>query len=141
MNNARPLIFYLIFNLGVAFIFSDIFDEYSYNSPEPPRVSSQESDDTEYNVVFEVPLNILIDCLNIFGTAGTASTNTTSNKYKKWKKVNDDSDHDNGGDDGIWRKKRNNDRGIESYFGSGSEKRTSMRMTYLSPGYPLTLLL
>lgn len=99
------------------------------------------------NAAFEIPLNTLIECLNIFGTAGPASTNSSAGKYKKWRKAGDDSDHDDG-DEGRARGGRSNGannsgvgaRGIESYFG-GSEKRTGMRMTYAGAGYPLTLLM
>ncbi|KAF8061634.1 Rad1/Rec1/Rad17 [Lyophyllum atratum] len=128
--------------LGTAFIFSDTFDEYAYRSENPAVESSQGSEDVDLadNVAFEVPLNTLIECLNIFGTAGAASTNVSSgNKYKKWKKAGEDSDH--GDDDergGRGRSAAN--RGIDTYFTGGSE-RTGMRMTYAGAGHPLTLLL
>ena len=91
------------------------------------------------NAAFEIPLNTLIECLNIFGTAGPASTNTSnSGKYKKWKKAGEDSDHD---DDDEGGRGRGNARGIDSYFGGGSERRTGLRMSYAGTGYPLTLLM
>ncbi|RDB24017.1 Cell cycle checkpoint protein RAD1 [Hypsizygus marmoreus] len=125
--------------LGTAFIFSDVFDEYCYRSENPPVVASQDSQDSEIvdNTAFEVPLNTLIECLNIFGTAGSTSANVTTSKFKKWKKAGDDSDND---DDGG-RGRSAGGRGIDSYFGGGSEKRTGMRLTYAGAGYPLTLLL
>lgn len=89
------------------------------------------------NAAFEIPLNTLIECLNIFGTAGPASTTSTAGKYKKWRKAGDDSDDDDGRSNGA---NTSGARGIESYFG-GSEKRTGMRMTYVGAGYPLTLLM
>ncbi|KAF5386954.1 hypothetical protein D9615_001940 [Tricholomella constricta] len=127
--------------LGTAFIFSDIFDEYAYRSENSPAVSSQSSDDVDMadNVAFEVPLNTLIECLNIFGTAGPASTNgSNANKFKKWKKPGDDSDNDDDGDRGG--RGKSGSRAIDSYF-NGSEKGTGMRMTYAGAGNPLTLLL
>jgi cell cycle checkpoint protein len=133
---------------GTAFIFADIFDEYSYRSENPaPTPQSQDSQNGEQldNAAFEIPLNTLIECLNIFGTAGPASTNANgTGKYKKWKKTGEDSDHDDeneGGGGGGRGRNGGNARGIESYFAGGSEKRTGMRMTYAGSGYPLTLLM
>lgn len=130
---------------GTAFIFADIFDEYAYSSENPalapPSQDSQNGEQMD-NAAFEIPLNTLIECLNIFGTAGPASTNTNSSgKYKKWKKAGEDSDHDDDDEGGRGRGNHGNARGIESYFGGGSEKRTGMRMTYAGTGYPLTLLM
>ncbi|KAG6887293.1 hypothetical protein C0995_016373 [Termitomyces sp. Mi166 len=121
--------------LGTAFVFSDIFDEYSYHSDVVQ--SSQESDDAEINVGFEIPLSTLIECLNIFGTAGAPPANAGT-KYKKWKKTGNDSDHDD--DDDRGGRGRTGARGLDTYF-SGSDKKTGMRLTYAGPGDPLTLLL
>ncbi|KAH0584433.1 Cell cycle checkpoint protein RAD1 [Termitomyces sp. J132] len=121
--------------LGTAFVFSDIFDEYSYQSDAIQ--SSQESEGAEINVGFEIPLNTLIECLNIFGTAGAPPTNA-SIKYKKWKKAGNDSDHDD--DDDRRGRGRSEARGLDAYF-SGPDKRTGMRLTYVGPGNPLTLVL
>lgn len=130
--------------LGTAFIFADIFDEYSYHSENPASaLPSQDSQNDEQldNAAFEIPLNTLIECLNIFGTAGPASMITNSSgKYKKWKKAGEDSDHDED-DEGGRGRGNGNARGIESYFGGGSDKRTGMRMSYAGTGYPLTLLI
>ncbi|KAG6918017.1 hypothetical protein DXG01_016869 [Tephrocybe rancida] len=122
--------------LGTAFVFSEIFDEYSYHSDTIQ--SSQDSEDAEVNVGFEIPLNTLIECLNIFGTAGAPPANTGT-KFKKWKKTGDDSDHDD--DDDRGGRARNGARGLDTYLSGGSEKRTGMRLTYAGPGNPLTLLL
>ncbi|KAG6865679.1 hypothetical protein C0991_000449, partial [Blastosporella zonata] len=119
-----------------AFVFSDIFDEYSYHSDA--LESSQDSEDDEVNVGFEIPLNTLIECLNIFGTAGAPPANTGT-KFKKWKKSGDDSDHDE--DDDRGGRGRSTARGLDPYFSGSSEKRTGMRLTYGGPGQPLTLLL
>ncbi|KAG5642405.1 hypothetical protein DXG03_002837 [Asterophora parasitica] len=124
--------------LGTAFIFSDIFDEYAYHSESPSIEASQSSEDADLvdNVAFEIPLNTLIECLNIFGTAGPAPPNASSNtnKFKKWKKPGDSDNEDD--DRGV----RGGSR-IDSYFTGGSEKGTGMRMTYAGSGNPLTLLL
>ncbi|KAJ6606366.1 Rad1/Rec1/Rad17 [Mycena vulgaris] len=113
--------------LGTAYIFAHVFDEYTYNS-ESTAVphGSQNSDSEEDDAAFEIPLNTLIECLNIFGTAGSS--------FKKWKRADDPRGrrHSNGGSSA---------KGIDQYFGSTSEKGTGMRMSYAGSGYPLTLLI
>lgn len=125
---------------GTAFIFSDIFDEYVYRSEHPQNGGDDDMRPTQFtqyqevdNVAFEVPLNTVIDCLNIFGTAGPApSGNTKDGGNKRWRKRNEGSDHDSG-DEGRGRR-------IEP-LSAVSEKQTGMRMTYTGSGYPLTLLM
>ena len=156
--------------LGTAFIFSEVFDEYTYH-PEPsppqalkpqkpkprqadPNASGTESDsengeDKEEldNAAFEIPLNTLIECLNIFGTAGPMNAMATNSgtsggggtapsnnkQAKKWRRVGD------GDSDGEGRA---GGRGLEAYFGPGAgEKRTGMRLSYPGAGYPLTLIM
>lgn len=113
--------------LGTAYVFQDMFEEYTYQ-PEPPQTQSstpRPRTDTEITA-FEIQLNTLLECLNIFGTAGSA----TSSKTKKWRKNGDDTGGDNVNDDGP----------IDRYFASG-EKGTAMRMSYSGSGYPLTLFM
>jgi cell cycle checkpoint protein len=179
--------FYFVKFQGMAFIFADIFDEYTFH-PEPrpvpqiraqperatkgkgkqkqdvPVVSETESEsddnpkdsdwknssqpgparndgdeDESDNAAFEIPLNTLIECLNIFGTAGPSagltSTGAKGHGGRGWHRSNGndaDSDHEDRGE-------RRRD-GLEAFFG-GQEKRTSMRMSYLGAGYPLTLIM
>ncbi|KAF7353721.1 Cell cycle checkpoint protein RAD1 [Mycena venus] len=136
--------------LGTAYIFADVFDEYTYNaeSPAAPQDSQNSEPEEEDNSAFEIPLNTLIECLNIFGTAGAsgsgAAAGGTTGKYKKWKRAGEDSDHDGDDDHGRGRRTSNGTsggKGIEHYFGNGSEKGTGMRMTYAGSGFPLTLLI
>ena len=167
----------------MAFIFAEIFDEYTFH-PEPPPapqiraqperatkkstkgkgkqkqdepdISETESEsennakDSDWkntedlprrdedeeepdNTAFEIPLNTLIECLNVFGTAGPSTSMTSSGgKGRGWYRNNADSDHEDRGE-------RRRD-GLEAFFG-GQEKRTSMRMSYLGAGYPLTLIM
>lgn len=174
----------------MAFIFSDIFDEYTFH-PEPkpaPRIRAQperatkskktkgkqkqcisetesesddnakdsdwknseaptqprrargdDEDDESDNVAFEIPLNTFIECLNIFGTAGpsTSSSGAGGKGGRGWHRpngnnANADSDHEDRGE-------RRRD-GLDAYFG-GQEKRTSMRMSYMGAGYPLSLIM
>ena len=153
--------------LGTAFIFSEVFDEYTYHSEHSPRAvrppkskqrqidpnaSGTESDlengedkaqaEEPDNAAFEIPLNTLIECLNIFGTAGTMNPTTSgfsggassNNKQtKKWRRTGE------GDSDGEGRL---GGRGLEAYFGPGvGEKRTGMRLSYPGAGYPLTLIM
>ncbi|KAF8655860.1 hypothetical protein AX16_002943 [Volvariella volvacea WC 439] len=128
--------------LGTAYIFAEIFDEYAYHSENPrhrnlPSQQSQIDEDEIDNAAFEVPLNTIIECLNIFGTAGTASSGGSS--HKRWKRPGGgNSDEDSGDKDGGGARGRGP---IDQYFGSGSEKRTGMRMSYAGPGHPLTLII
>ncbi|KAF8916036.1 repair protein Rad1/Rec1/Rad17-domain-containing protein [Mucidula mucida] len=78
--------------LGTAFIFSGIFDEYE-------TTTDDHDDDDEDSAAFEIPLNTLIECLNIFGTAGgssyTGSSSGGGGKVTRWRRVGgDDSDGD-----------------------------------------------
>lgn len=155
--------------LGTAFIFSEVFDEYTYHAEPPPRAAARpqkhkprqadpnasgtesDSEDGENNeeldnAAFEIPLNTLIECLNIFGTAGAmnamaASSGSSggggappnSKQAKKWRRVGD------GDSDGEGRA---GGRGIDAYFGpNAGEKRTGMRLSYPGVGYPLTLIM
>jgi len=104
--------------LATAFVFKDMFEEYTYH----PEASQQRAVN---NAAFEIPLNTLIECLNIFGT----STISTTSKTKKWKQNAED-----GGMD------YDNDRTgpLDRYFPSPG-KGTAMRMSYDGTGYPLTL--
>ena len=154
--------------LGTAFIFSEAFDEYTYHAEPPsppararPRKSKQDqtdpnasrtesdSDDKSEpeeldNAAFEIPLNTLIECLNIFGTAsainamaaisgssGGGGSSSNNKQAKKWRRAGDGNSDDEG-----------RGRGLEAYFGpSAGEKRTGMRLSYPGAGYPLTLIM
>ncbi|KAH9890604.1 Rad1-domain-containing protein [Cubamyces lactineus] len=133
---------------ATAFVFSHVFDEFIYN-PDAARPSqrsqlSQNDEDDELTATaFEIPLNTLMDCLNIFGTASLAPG--TSQK----KKAHEDGDDSDGG---RARGERPNGKGkgradtddaggnarLDQWFAPG--KGTGMRMSYAGPGHPLTLL-
>ena len=185
----------------MAFIFSDIFDEYAFHPerPSPPKVREQppratknvkskrnhektssevsetesesegdnvvkdsdwrnsegtsqrtrardgetrdDTDEEPVNVAFEIPLNTFIECLNIFGTAGPSSGAVSASGVGRghgWRRANENND-DLEIDDGGGRR-----GGLDAYFAAaagGQEKRTSMRMSYFGPGYPLTLIM
>ncbi|KAL0577082.1 checkpoint clamp complex protein Rad1 [Marasmius crinis-equi] len=131
--------------LGTAYIFSDVFDEYEYHGE-----SVEEEQDTQqeaYNSAFEIHLNTLIECLNIFGTAG-GSGGSGSGKHVQWKQAgageeqNSSGDEDAGDGKGKSRKKtaQGGNTSLDLFF-TKSERKTSMRMSYLGSGYPLTLLI
>ncbi|EPQ58545.1 Rad1-domain-containing protein [Gloeophyllum trabeum ATCC 11539] len=112
---------------GTAFVSDHVFDEYQYND-EGFLPASQDSDSAPA-LGFEIRLNTLLECLNIFGTAGTASLSSNS-KSKKQRR----NDHDGDSDE-------NNRHGpLDKYF-TANTGGTGMRMSYAGPGHPLTLIL
>lgn len=121
---------------ATSYIYPDHFDEWSYNvdglEAAPSQLSAPDVD--RESTTLEIPLNTLIECLNIFGTANISSSSTSS-KHKKWRRASDGSD-DERGEEG----RPANANRLDQYFGS-NEKRTSMRLSYAGPGHPLTLIL
>jgi cell cycle checkpoint protein len=112
-----------------------MFDEFNYH-PEAPQGGSQQPQSQQHEdpqsdndvTKFEIPLNTLIECMNIFGSSGISATS----KSKKWRKKG----HDDGGQD------NDDDRRtgpLHNFF--SSEKGTSMRMSYRGSGHPLTLFM
>ncbi|KAG9318174.1 Rad1/Rec1/Rad17 [Chiua virens] len=137
--------------LATSYIYRDHFDEWSYTPdrfhPAISQRTQQAPDHDPGSTTFEIPLTTLIECLGIFGTANM-STHSSGPKPKKWRREEDASDDDRGNTKGKGRDVQSNDpqqgnsaRGLEHFFGAGNEKRTSMRLLYAGPGYPLTLLL
>ncbi|PPQ67670.1 hypothetical protein CVT25_012698 [Psilocybe cyanescens] len=207
--------------LGTAFIFADVFDEYTFHAEPPPRprlhekpssrpkrqakqklesatgkgqgalsfseteseseeesnkpqdqreYQQEEEEEDEYpeNAAFEIPLNTLIECLNIFGTAGPATGNINSSsgaavdgdrgegagrrgrgrggnragQGRGWPNRNEGNSDGENGEDRDGEGANPGQRGLDAYFGTGgSEKRTSMRLSYPGGGYPLTLII
>lgn len=83
--------------------------------------------------VFEVQLDVLLECLNIFGTAGgnlLPKSGPSESKARAGK-----SKGGKGGKDWVDL----NANRIENYF--ASSKATALRMSYQGEGWPLTLLL
>ncbi|KAH8834046.1 Rad1/Rec1/Rad17 [Flagelloscypha sp. PMI_526] len=131
-----------------------LFDEYEYvsqNGAKRESISTSQpseldedmdaEDELEENESFEFPINTFLECLNIFGSAGGAIGGST-NAFKRWRKDGEPDDAEEIGSDKPDPAAAGTRR-IETYFGggSGSEKRTGMRMTWYGDGYPLTLLL
>lgn len=123
---------------ATAWIFSDIFDEYVYSPGNPQNdelMQSTQDNETE-STSFEMPLNTVIDCLNIFGTAATSGSGGSGGK-KGWKKQGEGSDNESGDEHEI----RQRGNRIEPLNPNASEKHTGMRLTYVGAGHPLTLLM
>ncbi|KIJ69664.1 hypothetical protein HYDPIDRAFT_106321 [Hydnomerulius pinastri MD-312] len=134
--------------LATSYIYPDHFDEWSYTAPllplsQPAPSPSPSQSSIDSSTSFEIPLGTLIECLNIFGSAnmGGVGGGGGASKGKKWRR-----DDDVIGSDDEHQGRRGNASGngrLETYFGAGggNEKRTSMRLTYVGSGHPLTLLL
>lgn len=139
--------------LATAYIQSAIFDSFIYNaepfpttssSSEPPT-STQSSAPTsqppaqpqDIYAQFEVPLNPLLECLNIFGTAGPLPSSSNP-QHKKWKKASSSADAGSDQDAAM-----DVDKGkLDQYLvGGGDSKGSGMRMTYVAPGHPLMLII
>ncbi|KIP02645.1 hypothetical protein PHLGIDRAFT_78869, partial [Phlebiopsis gigantea 11061_1 CR5-6] len=142
--------------LGTAYIFSEAFDQYIYNPNAGTAASATQGSEQEQvqdpppNAAIEIPINTLVECLNIFGTAGlSSSSNSKETKTRRWRRVGEESDHEGGANDGPSDRRRGAGGGagaapsdnsrIDQFF--GAEKRTGMRMSYAGPGYPLTFLI
>ncbi|CAA7265340.1 unnamed protein product [Cyclocybe aegerita] len=116
------------------------------------RKQTREDDDAPPSTAFEIPLNTVLECLNIFGTVGASATNVSSGggsggreggagrgQGRGWRR---DHNHDDNNDSDAERGGRREGRGIEAYFtGAGSEKKTGMRLSYAGSGYPLTMII
>ncbi|GBE82696.1 hypothetical protein SCP_0410810 [Sparassis crispa] len=129
--------------LGTAYIFRDVFDDYTYNpealSSSQDSSQKEDEDEEQRNTAFEIPLNTFIECLNVFGTAGGVATTP---KFRQWRR-DDDLDRDERNDDEAGpsdraRSKASGNARIDQFF--DSEKGTGMRMSYAGAGYPLSML-
>ncbi|WWC89735.1 uncharacterized protein L201_004660 [Kwoniella dendrophila CBS 6074] len=105
---------------AIAWIPTNLFTSFTFNPlPEP--------------ATFELSLDALLQCLNIFGNAGStvgASTSTSSSSKPKRRWAGE-------GEVAV-------DDENEDYVASsrkGKEKRTGMRMEWKGPGYDLSILL
>ncbi|KAI5825395.1 Rad1-domain-containing protein [Schizophyllum commune Tattone D] len=114
--------------LGVAYIWSGIFDEFTYTAPDP--------EDLDTGAAFEVPLSTVLECLNIFGSAGPGAASSSA-AHKKWRRAEDEEE----GEDGDGAGRRRGGKGIEHYIGASGDNRTGMRLSFLGEGHPMVLLL
>ncbi|KAG6334883.1 hypothetical protein ID866_4207 [Astraeus odoratus] len=134
--------------LATSYIYSDHFDEWNYSVDIIRPVSSQLSDadnDPSYTS-FEIPLNTLIECLNIYGTATMPSSGGGS-AHKKWHREGDRSDDERYEEHQDVRQQARDASAvpassrIDQYFGGGNDKRTRARLSYGGAGHPLTVWL
>lgn len=117
-----------------------MFDEYKYNpliqEDQPSQVSENDADPS---TMFEISLDTLLECLNIFGTGFSAISQFAleNRKKKSWKRESDES-----GEDRPRRKKGpKGNATLDQYFSSVGGKKTGMRLSYRGAGYPLVLIL
>lgn len=100
---------------ATAWIPTNIFSSYTYADDAEPEC-------------FEISLDALLQCLNIFGSAGGGSGATARlpsvGKKRRWAGEGEDQEEED-----EWR------------FQSKREKRTGMRLTWSGPGSPLSVLL
>ncbi|KAI9637818.1 putative DNA repair protein Rad1 [Dioszegia hungarica] len=105
---------------AIAYIPTNLFQTFTYAPPD---------DDAP---AFEISLDSLLQCLNIFGNAGSAGSGSALNnmggkKQRRWA-----GEGEGGGDD---------DTSFSSGRGGGRERRTGMRMTWAGHGEPLSMFL
>ena len=121
--------------LATAFIEKTVFDEFKYTHPD------DDGDGVNDITALEFPLDTLIECLNIFGSA-TGSVGGQISQKKRWKKPGEESGDDDNVDEQNDRPGRSRENGkIDQYFANKSGKSTGMKLSYIGEGYPLTLLL
>lgn len=124
-------------------------------APRNPHVMQRDEDDEDevvpgnYTTAFQINLNVLVDCLNIFGTAGpvTAPSAATHKKWTKPVQGGGGAEDNQNSDDGEGPPRRG---GVNGGGGPGQrdlqpvrlggqmgDKKTSVRLTYSGDGYPL----
>lgn len=115
----------------------DLFEDFTYT---PENVEEPTTD-----TVFSFQLNILLECLNIFGTASGSASGFTSGTRQAWRRTDEESDNEdivNGQRNGTRGRPQNNANGrIDSFFPRADGKGTGMRLSYAGEGYPLVILL
>lgn len=113
---------------ATAWIPTNLFDVFTYTPPPSQEDGETPSDEPS---CFEISLDALLQCLNIFGNAGPAAGITSSIRSKR--KFAGEVDPQTGGD---------LDAGGEDARGLTRNKgRTGMRMSWRGPGYDLEMLL
>ncbi|KIK54531.1 hypothetical protein GYMLUDRAFT_249463 [Collybiopsis luxurians FD-317 M1] len=135
--------------LGTAYVFADVFDEFTYHPEVTEGQSSQQptiqEEETDYCSAFEISLNTFMECMNIYGTASGSSSK--SGKLKPFKNYGDESNGPESDDDQAEGAQDRGDKrskpggGRSEHFFGGSERGTGMRLTYIGPGFPLTVTL
>ena len=103
------------------------FDEYEYSPVDDGDIAVP-------STTFEIALDTLLECLNVFGSGGGTILPAPSEKNGKrgWHNKGDDEDNDD---------RPNRTGALKTSWNKGAEKVTMMKMTYQDTGYPLTLIL
>ncbi|TXT13614.1 hypothetical protein VHUM_00981 [Vanrija humicola] len=99
---------------ATAWVPANLFTDFTFTDEDP--------------ACFEISLDALLQCLNIFGNAGGGAGVVPaigSGKKRRWAGEGEERDDD----DGAWRGAK------------GRERRTGMRLTWLGTGFPLSILL
>ncbi|KAG8688680.1 ssDNA endodeoxyribonuclease [Ceratobasidium sp. 394] len=120
--------------LANAYIPYTIFSSYIFNPPPTNPGTSQDSD-SQPAAIFEVQLDVLLECLNIFGTAGGNLMTKAGGGGGGEPKTKGKGQAKGKGRDTVDL----NVNRLDNYF--TSSKATALRMSYQGEGYPLTLLL
>ena len=132
--------------LGHAYIPVSIFDEFVFH-PESHSTTSNsgsQSAPMAHSSVFEIPLDALLECLNIFGSGAPVYSSNNGGRGK-WR--GDPHDEDDGPASGRrpqgGRTIDLNTGGtrLDQYFQPTDSRKTTMRMSYAGIGNPLTFLL
>jgi cell cycle checkpoint protein len=141
----------LVFMQGTAYIPINIFDEFIFKpervNPENDHLTASQMSDTPDSVVFEVPLDALLECLNIFGSGTPVGGGSISGNKPRWRSgaVSDDEGRGRAGGGGrtVDLNVESNTNGrLDHYFHPTAElRKTGMRMGYGGRGYPLSFLL
>lgn len=114
---------------ATAWIPTNLFDVYTYTAPPTQDDSETPSEEPS---CFEISLDALLQCLNIFGNAGPTYSVTSSLRTKR--RMAGDPERETG-----------EDLSTEDTRGSAgsvrSKARTGMRMSWRGPGHDLEVLL
>lgn len=120
-----------------------MFDEFIYDADLAAELDPDPQTDDEpilpKRTIFEVNLQTMIDCLNVFGTASASasSASTKKLKYAGWDKPDEDGQGEGSGPRGRGGANASRNGRIDQYMGNGTG--TALKMTYGGRGQPLVL--
>jgi cell cycle checkpoint protein len=113
--------------VATAWIPTTLFDSFTYHPP-PSQDASGEETPSEEPSCFEISLDALLQCLDIFGNAAPGGGSTSSIRIKRRMAGEVDRDPDDPDDSRVTS-------------GGKGRGRTGMRMTWNGPGHDLDVLL
>lgn len=110
--------------------------------PTKDNLTASQISDMPDSVIFEVPLDAVLETLNIFGSGMPVSSSNPSGGGNFGGKRGDDDDESRRTGRTVDLNSGTNNAKLEHYFRPQQElKKTGMKMGYGGPGYPLTFLL